>query len=97
MVTNRVATGAKKRFSQIKIISAHGGGTIPFLVNRIQTIEHTFGVGPGLLELSSGEVREEIASFHYDLTAATSCTRSLLSGSGHDGFVMSPADSRCGD
>ncbi|MDT7811400.1 MAG: 6-methylsalicylate decarboxylase, partial [Acidobacteriaceae bacterium] len=32
MITNMVATGAKKRFSQIKIISAHGGGTIPFLV-----------------------------------------------------------------
>ena len=46
MVTNMVATGAKKRFSQIEIIAAHGGGTIPFLVNRIQTLEHTFGVGP---------------------------------------------------
>jgi predicted TIM-barrel fold metal-dependent hydrolase len=72
MITNMVATGAKKRFSQIKIISAHGGGTIPFLVNRIQTLEHTFGVGPGRLELSSEEVREGIASFYYDLTAATS-------------------------
>ena len=72
MVTNMVATGAKKRFSQIKIIAAHGGGTIPFLVNRIQTLEHTFGVGPGRLELSSEKVREGIASFYYDLTAATS-------------------------
>jgi predicted TIM-barrel fold metal-dependent hydrolase len=72
MITNMVATGAKKRFSQIKIISAHGGGNIPFLVNRIQTLEHTFGVGPGRLELSSEEVREGIASFYYDLTAATS-------------------------
>jgi 6-methylsalicylate decarboxylase len=72
MITNMVATGAKKRFSQIKIISTHGGGTIPFLVNRIQTLEHTFGVGPGRLELSSEEVRAGIASFYYDLTAATS-------------------------
>jgi 6-methylsalicylate decarboxylase len=72
MVTNMVATGAKKRFSQIKIISTHGGGTIPYLVNRFQTLEHTFGVGPGRLELSSEEVREGIASFYYDLTAATS-------------------------
>jgi hypothetical protein len=30
MITNMVATGAKKRFSQIKIISAHGGG-LPLL------------------------------------------------------------------
>ncbi len=72
MITNMVATGARKRFSQIKIISTHAGGTIPFLVNRIQTLEHTFGVGPGRLELSPGEVREGITSFYYDLTAATS-------------------------
>jgi predicted TIM-barrel fold metal-dependent hydrolase len=72
MITNMVATGARKRFSQIKIIAAHGGGTIPFLVNRIQMLEHTFGVGPGRLKLSSEEVREGIASFYYDLTAATS-------------------------
>jgi 6-methylsalicylate decarboxylase len=72
MVTNMVVTGAKKRFTNIKIISTHVGGAIPFLVNRIQTLEHTFGVGPGRIELSSDEIREGIASFHYDLTAGTS-------------------------
>jgi predicted TIM-barrel fold metal-dependent hydrolase len=72
MITNMVVTGAKKRFSQIKIISTHGGGTIPYLVNRIQTLEHTFGVGAGRLELSPEEVRKGMASFYYDLTAATS-------------------------
>src|SRR6267143_1498948 len=72
MIANMVATGAKKRFSNIKTISTHGGGTIPYLVNRIQTLEHTFGVGPGRIELSPEEVREGIASFYYDLTAATS-------------------------
>jgi predicted TIM-barrel fold metal-dependent hydrolase len=72
MIANIVATGAKKRFSNIKIISTHGGGTIPYLVNRIQVLEHAFGVGPGRLELSPEEVREGIASFYYDLTAATS-------------------------
>src|SRR5260221_790728 len=72
MIANMVATGAKKRFSNIKIISTHGGGTIPYLVNRIQMLEHTFGVGTGRLELSPEEVRDGIASFYYDLTAATS-------------------------
>src|ERR1700738_2903373 len=71
MIANMVATGAKKRFSNIKIISTHGGGTIPFLVNRIQMLEHAFGVGPGRLELSPEEVREDIASFYYDLAART--------------------------
>jgi len=72
MIANMVATGAKQRFSNIKIISTHGGGAIPFLANRIQTLQHSFGVGPGRLELSFEEVREGIASFYYDLTAATS-------------------------
>jgi len=72
MIANMVATGAKQRFSDIKIISTHGGGTIPYLVNRIEMLEHAFGVGPGRLELSPEEVRQGIASFYYDLTAATS-------------------------
>jgi 6-methylsalicylate decarboxylase len=72
MIANMVATGAKKRLSNVKIISTHGGGTIPYLVNRIQMLEHTFGVGTGRLDLSPKEVREGIASFYYDLTAATS-------------------------
>ncbi len=72
MIANMVATGAKKRFSNIKIISTHGGGTIPYLVNRIQVLEHAFGVGTGRLELPPEEVREGIVSFYYDLTAATS-------------------------
>ena len=72
MIANMVATGTKKRFSNIKIISTHGGGTIPYLVNRIQMLEHAFGVAPGRLELSPEEIREGIASFYYDLTATTS-------------------------
>jgi 6-methylsalicylate decarboxylase len=77
MITNMVVTGAKKRFSQIKIISTHGGGTIPYLVNRIQTLEHTVGVGAGRLELSPEEVRKGMASFYYDRTAATSEAQTL--------------------
>jgi len=72
MIANKVATGAKKRLSNIKIISTHGGGTVPYLVNRIQTLEHAFGVGPGRPELSPEEVRDGIASFYHDLMAATS-------------------------
>jgi 6-methylsalicylate decarboxylase len=61
MIANMVATGAKKRFSNIKIISTHGGGTIPYLVNRIQMLEHAFGVGPGRLELSPDEVSGRVS------------------------------------
>jgi 6-methylsalicylate decarboxylase len=72
MIANMVAAGAKKRFSNIKIISTRGGGTIPYLVHRIQMLEHAFGVGRGRLALSPEEVREGIASFYFYLTAATS-------------------------
>src|SRR3981189_544029 len=72
MIANMVATGAKKRFSNIKIISTHGGGTIPYLVNRIQVLEHVFGVGTGRLARSPEGVLEGSDSFYSDLTAATS-------------------------
>jgi hypothetical protein len=46
MLTNMIFSGAKNRFSKIKIISTHGGGTIPYLMTRIETldvrqVEHT--------------------------------------------------------
>ncbi|MFM0283827.1 amidohydrolase family protein [Paraburkholderia sediminicola] len=72
MLTNMISTGAKKRFSKIKMISTHGGGALPYLVSRIQTIQHSFGVGPGRLELTPEEIFEGFSSFYYDLTAVTS-------------------------
>src|SRR6266404_2072947 len=75
MLTNMVLSGAKKRFSKIKIISTHGGGTIPYLMTRIETLEKVFGPGKGRAELDPKEIREGLASFYYDLTAATSPTQ----------------------
>ncbi len=72
MLINMVFSGAKKRFSKIKIISTHGGGTIPYLMTRIETLETVFGPGKGRARLSPAEIREGLASFYYDLTAATS-------------------------
>jgi predicted TIM-barrel fold metal-dependent hydrolase len=72
MLTNMIFSGAKSRFSRIKIISTHGGGTIPYLMTRIETLEKVFGPGKGHSRLNPGEIREGLASFYYDLTAATS-------------------------
>jgi 6-methylsalicylate decarboxylase len=72
MLTNMIFTRAKKRFSKIKIISTLGGGTIPYLITRIETLEQVFGPGKGRARLSPAEIREGLASFYYDLTAATS-------------------------
>ena len=70
MLANMVVTGAKKRFSNIKMISTHGGGTMPFLLERFQVLEVHFGVR-GKPTVSPEEIREVLASFYYDLTAAT--------------------------
>ncbi len=51
MLTNMIFSGAKNRFSKIKIISTHGGGTIPYLMTRIETLEKVFPPG------SSGDPR----------------------------------------
>jgi predicted TIM-barrel fold metal-dependent hydrolase len=72
MLTNVIFIGAKKRFSQVKIISTHGGGTIPYLMTRIETLEQLFGPGKGRARLSPAEIREGLATFYSDLTAATS-------------------------
>jgi predicted TIM-barrel fold metal-dependent hydrolase len=75
MLTNMIFSGAKNRFSKIKIISTHGGGTIPYLMTRIETLEKVFGPGKGHANLSPTGIREGLASFYYDLTAATSPTQ----------------------
>ncbi len=72
MLTNMVFNGAKRRFSDIRMISTHAGGTIPYLVTRIQTLELTFGPGPDRTPLTAEEIKEGFASFYYDLTAGTS-------------------------
>jgi len=41
-------------------------------MTRIETLEKVFGPGKGRAPLSPAEIREGLASFFYDLTAATS-------------------------
>jgi len=75
MLTNMTFSGSKNRFSRIKIISTHGGGTMPYVMTRIETLEKVFGPGKGRAHLRPEEIREGLASFYYDLTAATSPTQ----------------------
>ncbi len=62
MLANMVVTGAKKRFSRIKMISTHGGGTLPFLLQRFQDLEVHSGAGEHAT-VSADEIREVLASF----------------------------------
>ena len=77
MLANMVITGAKQRFADMNMITTHAGGTMPFLVQRFQIVVDAFGPGPGRAPISSEEIRRVLASFHYDLTAATTDTQLL--------------------
>jgi predicted TIM-barrel fold metal-dependent hydrolase len=70
--TTRMLTGTKQRFADINMISTHAGGTIPFLLERIQTLEVHFGAGRGRATISAEEIKQGLASFYYDLTGSTS-------------------------
>ncbi len=71
MLTNMVITGAKKRFSEVKMVSTHAGGTLPFLAQRIGVLMDVFGNDRGLPSLSREDIRQGFASFYYDLTGST--------------------------
>jgi 6-methylsalicylate decarboxylase len=70
MLANMVLSGTKKRFSNIHMISTHGGGTMPFLVERFQHLEVHFGANQRPA-VSAEEIRQVLGSFYFDLTAAT--------------------------
>ena len=65
MVINMVLSGAKRRYSGIKLISTHGGGAIPFLSSRLEEL------APALLPQSRSreEIAEDLRSFYFDLTS----------------------------
>ena len=76
MLANMVLSGAKKRFSNIQMISTHGGGTMPFLIERFQHLEVHFGANQRAT-VSAEEIRQVLGTFHYDLTAATTPSQLL--------------------
>jgi predicted TIM-barrel fold metal-dependent hydrolase len=71
MATNMVLSGAKAKFDRINIICTHGGGTLPYLAHRIGRLEPLFGAGHGRPTATRQEIFDGLASFYYDLTAAT--------------------------
>ena len=75
MAANMVLSGAKARFDRINIICTHGGGTLPYLAHRIGVLEPLFGAGNGRPTLPRQAILDGLASFYYDLTAATSAAQ----------------------
>lgn len=75
MLANMVFSGAKERFSRIRMISTHAGGTLPFLRERVETLATHFPVGRGRKQLSKEQIRAGFASFYYDMTASTTASQ----------------------
>jgi 6-methylsalicylate decarboxylase len=67
-VTNMIFTGARKRFPNMNMIFSHGGGTVPFLADRL-AIQATF---PWQGNRKYDECMAELRSFYYDTAGATS-------------------------
>lgn len=65
MITNMVLSGAKRRFGGIKLISTHGGGTIPFTAHRLELLEPALGRS----RLDAARIADDLRSFYFDLTS----------------------------
>lgn len=56
--------GTVRRYRRIRWIFAHGGGTVPFLVERLERVPMTY---PELAPTVPDGVMAELLRFHYDL------------------------------
>ncbi|MBU1376785.1 MAG: amidohydrolase [Alphaproteobacteria bacterium] len=68
MITNLVYSGTKRRFPNVKVISTHGGGAVPYLAQRISTLAGFLGVGDRVL-MAPDEVLADLRTFYFDITA----------------------------
>ncbi|WP_183082129.1 amidohydrolase family protein [Paraburkholderia sp. BL23I1N1] len=71
-VANLVFTGARRRFPNIRIVCAHGGGVTPYLAHRMGLLGPARATLYGGESLSRDEILHDLSSFDFDLTASTS-------------------------
>ena len=71
MVANMVLSRVHQRFPGLKVITTHGGGTVPLLAPRIAMAEPHAASALGREPLTPQELRDGFASIYYDLTAST--------------------------
>lgn len=69
-LTSLVCSGIRRRYRNFNYIATHGGGTLPFVADRIAYVA---GLGTGYrVPLTYDEVMEDLKSIHYDLAITTS-------------------------
>lgn len=68
-----VLSGRKRQYSNCKIILSHGGGTLPYIAERLSALSNT--VFAGLLDDNSprgDQIMEDIKTFYFDLAISGS-------------------------
>jgi predicted TIM-barrel fold metal-dependent hydrolase len=69
MIMNMIGSGTLRRCPRVRVIAAHGGGTVPFLAPRMSRNLVRFGkLSPAF---TPEEVLSAFRSFYYDVTAVT--------------------------
>jgi predicted TIM-barrel fold metal-dependent hydrolase len=68
MVTSLIYSGVIRRCRDLRIISTHGGGAIPYLAHRIATHAETRNARR-IVPMTYADVMADIATFYFDLTA----------------------------
>ncbi|KZT20378.1 amidohydrolase 2 [Neolentinus lepideus HHB14362 ss-1] len=57
-----VVSGKKRKYSQVKVVLAHLGGTVPFLASRVAVLSRHMGC-----PLSIDEILQDFKSFYYEV------------------------------
>jgi predicted TIM-barrel fold metal-dependent hydrolase len=69
-ILSLVLSGAVTRYSNIRFVFSHAGGTLPFLANRIVMVEND----PAITERLPGGILNEFRKLYFDLALSTNRT-----------------------
>jgi predicted TIM-barrel fold metal-dependent hydrolase len=69
MITSLVYSGVLHRHRDLKVISTHGGGVLPYIASRIATHAETRNAR-FIPPMTAADVMDDLRSLYFDLTAA---------------------------
>ncbi|MBV9626925.1 MAG: amidohydrolase [Xanthobacteraceae bacterium] len=69
MIMNMIGSGTVRRCPRVRVIAAHGGGTVPFLAPRIS--RNLVRFGKAAPAFTPEEVLSAFRSFYFDVTAVS--------------------------
>lgn len=70
-IANLIFSGTRRRFPNVRILCAHGGGAAPYLAHRMAVMGGPIGGLFGGNAMSREDVMADLRTFYFDLTAST--------------------------